>query len=114
MYLNLFQTISKSDYNKWLREHIQAESAMEDRDEKLMDSACRIENDLDLLGATGIEDKLQDRVPETILRLRQAGMKVWVLTGDKQETAIQVAYSSQLFDPEQELIVINADNKVRM
>ena len=85
---------------------------MGDREQKLMESACRIESDLELLGATGIEDKLQDQVPETIYRLRQAGMKVWVLTGDKQETAIQVAYSSQLFDPEQELIVLNANDKV--
>ena len=85
---------------------------MEDRERKLMDSACRMECNLELLGATGIEDKLQDRVPETIFRLRQAGIKVWVLTGDKQETAIQVAYSSALFDPEQELIVMNANNKV--
>jgi magnesium-transporting ATPase (P-type) len=61
----------------------------------------------------GIEDKLQEGVPETIHNLRMAGIKVWVLTGDKQETAIQIAYSSQLFNPEQQLIVVNAENKVR-
>ena len=60
----------------------------------------------------GIEDKLQDGVPETIANLRKAGIKVWVLTGDKQETAIQVAYSSQLFNPEQQLIIVNAENHV--
>lgn len=105
------KTISKGEYNTWIKEHLQAETCMGDREQKLMESACRIECDLELLGATGIEDKLQDQVPETIYRLRQAGMKVWVLTGDKQETAIQVAYSSQLFDPEQELIVLNANDK---
>ena len=109
---NFFQTISKAEYTKWQQEHLEAETSMEDRERKLMDSACRMECNLELLGATGIEDKLQDRVPETIFRLRQAGIKVWVLTGDKQETAIQVAYSSALFDPEQELIVMNANNKV--
>lgn len=61
----------------------------------------------------GIEDKLQEGVPETIHNLRVAGIKVWVLTGDKQETAIQVAYSSQLFNPGQELITVNAESKVR-
>ena len=113
-YIISLQTISKPDYNKWVREHLAAETSMEARDVKLMESACRIESDLELLGATGIEDKLQERVPETIYSLRKAGIKVWVLTGDKQETAIQVAYSSQLFDPEQELIVMNANNMVRI
>jgi len=60
----------------------------------------------------GIEDKLQEGVPETIASLREAGIKVWVLTGDKQETAIQIAYSSQLFNTDQELVIVNAENKV--
>ena len=51
-----------------------------------------MEWDLTLLGATGIEDKLQEGVPETINNLRKAGIVVWVLTGDKQETAINIAY----------------------
>ena len=42
---------------------------------------------------SGIEDKLQEGVPDAIYRLRQAGIVVWVLTGDKQETAINIAYS---------------------
>ena len=44
-------------------------------------------------GATGIEDRLQDGVPETIAALRKAGLQIWVLTGDKQETAINIAYA---------------------
>ena len=47
-----------------------------------------IETDLILMGATAIEDKLQDGVPECIQSLLVAGIKVWVLTGDKMETAI--------------------------
>ena len=50
----------------------------------LWESYSRMENRLKLLGATGIEDKLQDGVPETIANLREAGIVVWVLTGDKQ------------------------------
>ena len=60
------------------------------REKLLMDSYWRIEKKLTLLGATGIEDKLQEGVPNTIANLRLAGIVVWVLTGDKQETAINI------------------------
>jgi len=49
-----------------------------------------IEQDLDLMGATGIEDRLQDGVTDSIRALQAAGITVWVLTGDKQETAINI------------------------
>lgn len=57
---------------------------MEDRDKKLDDVYEEIEQNLVLLGATAIEDKLQDGVPQAIANLAQAGIKIWVLTGDKQ------------------------------
>jgi len=53
---------------------------------------------MQLLGATAIEDKLQEEVPETIIALKRAGIKVWVLTGDKVETAINVGYAAGLLD----------------
>ena len=56
---------------------------MERRDEKVAEVYEEIEKDLILLGATAIEDKLQDGVPQCIERLTQAGIKIWVLTGDK-------------------------------
>ena len=55
-----------------------------------------IEKNLFLLGATGIEDKLQEGVPETIDDLMKAGIRIWMLTGDKKETAINIAFSCQL------------------
>lgn len=55
------------------------------------------------VGATGIEDRLQDGVPETIQALRDAAIVVWVLTGDKQETAVNIAYSCALFTPDMEV-----------
>lgn len=58
----------------------------------------KIEKDLIVIGATAIEDKLQDEVGETIEALKHAGIKVWVLTGDKVETAINIAYSCRLLD----------------
>ena len=53
---------------------------------------------MDLVGATAIEDKLQDEVGETIAKLKMAGIKIWVLTGDKIETAINIGYSCKLLD----------------
>ena len=66
-----------------------------------------IEKDLILLGATAIEDKLQDEVGETILNLREAGLKVWVLTGDKIETAINIGFSCKLLNNEMEKIIVD-------
>ena len=64
-------------------------------------------------GATGIEDRLQDGVPETIASLRKAGLQIWVLTGDKQETAVNIAYACKLLDPEEEILTLNADSQVQ-
>jgi len=62
--------------------------SLEDREEKIAAASGEIERDLRLLGATAIEDRLQDGVPETIADLKAAGIKVWVATGDRLETAI--------------------------
>ena len=75
-----------------------------------MDKAAElIEKDLFLLGATAIEDRLQDGVPDTIHSLAQAGIKIWVLTGDRQETAINIGYSCKLITEEMNLIVVNEE-----
>lgn len=66
------------------------------RQEMLEELAEEMERDLQLLGATGIEDRLQDGVPETIQLLKRAGIKIWVLTGDKMETAISIGVSTGL------------------
>ena len=78
------QELSLDDYNSWMEQRRNAERSLHHREKLLHQSACRLECKLELLGATGIEDRLQDGVPETIERLREAGIKVWVLTGDKQ------------------------------
>lgn len=105
------RVISPEEYENWVRKHTYAESALEDRDQLLLESANRIEKDFELLGATGIEDTLQDGVPETIDSLRKAGIKVWVLTGDKEETAVQVAYSTKLFSSNQVVITITGEDQ---
>lgn len=55
-----------------------------------------LEHDLELLGLTGVEDKLQDDVKQTLELLRNAGIKIWMLTGDKVETATCIAISTKL------------------
>ena len=69
-----------------------------------------MEKDLTLLGATAIEDKLQDGVPETISTLLKAKIRVWVLTGDKQETAINIGYSCKLLKNNSNLIKLNTSS----
>ncbi|XP_060681806.1 phospholipid-transporting ATPase IH isoform X1 [Hemiscyllium ocellatum] len=74
-----------------------AKLALQERDRKLAEAYDLIESDLDLLGATAVEDRLQDKAAETVEALQKAGMKVWVLTGDKMETAQATCYACKLF-----------------
>eukprot|EP00794_Sanderia_malayensis_P007449 gene7449-8271_t len=103
--------LSEETYASWSEHFKEAEIAFENREERIAESAEEIENDFELLGATGVEDKLQDGVSDTIASLREAGIKVWVLTGDKQETAINIAFSCKLLDENMEIIVMNATTK---
>ncbi|BAT74600.1 hypothetical protein VIGAN_01230300 [Vigna angularis var. angularis] len=68
-----------------------------------------IENDLILIGSTAIEDKLQEGVPACIETLQRAGIKIWVLTGDKIETAINIAYACNLINNEMKQFVISSE-----
>lgn len=77
--------------------------------EKIAEAANLIERKLKLIGATAIEDKLQDGVPDTIAALLEADIYVWVLTGDKQETAINIGYSCRLLTQGMQLILLNED-----
>lgn len=71
-------------FNNWKQRHQEAALALENREERLDAIYEEIERDMSLLGVTAIEDKLQDGVPQTIANLMLAGIKIWVLTGDKQ------------------------------
>ncbi|XP_036372261.1 probable phospholipid-transporting ATPase IF isoform X4 [Megalops cyprinoides] len=84
---------SAEEYEEVDRRLHEARTALQQREERLAEAFAFIERDLQLLGATGVEDKLQEKVQETIEALRLAGIKVWVLTGDKVETAVSVSLS---------------------
>ncbi|RWW81255.1 hypothetical protein BHE74_00010387 [Ensete ventricosum] len=85
--------LSRNDFEVWHSAYEKASTALYGRGSLLRAVASSVENNLQILGASGIEDKLQQGVPEAIKSLRQAGLRVWVLTGDKQETAISIGYS---------------------
>ena len=72
----------------WSDRYHEASVAMDEREEKIEAVCEELETDLRLLGATAVEDRLQDEVPETIADLKRGGIKIWVATGDKLETAI--------------------------
>ncbi|XP_023168808.2 probable phospholipid-transporting ATPase IA isoform X4 [Drosophila hydei] len=94
-------------YEEWTQTHHKASIALQYRESKLEDSCNLIETNLRLLGATAIEDKLQEGVPETIAALLEAGIYIWVLTGDKQETAINIGYSCKLISHNMDILILN-------
>ncbi|KRY16361.1 putative phospholipid-transporting ATPase IA [Trichinella patagoniensis] len=102
--------INEEFYVEWNKKFCEASVALHEREKKLEAVAELIEKDLKLLGATAIEDKLQEGVPETIAALLKADIKIWVLTGDKQETAINIACSSKLITPTMALMFVNKDS----
>uniref|UniRef100_A0AAQ4S2A7 Phospholipid-transporting ATPase n=1 Tax=Gasterosteus aculeatus aculeatus TaxID=481459 RepID=A0AAQ4S2A7_GASAC len=101
--------VSESSYQQWLEIHRRASTSLQNRSLKLEESYELIEKNLQLLGATAIEDKLQDKVPETIETLMKADIKIWILTGDKQETAINIGHSCKLLTKNMGMLVINED-----
>ncbi|QHO31957.1 hypothetical protein HN51_020077 [Arachis hypogaea] len=103
--------LSVSEFDQWHFAFEAASTALLGRAALLRKVASNVENNLCILGATAIEDKLQKGVPESIESLRTAGIKVWVLTGDKQETAISIGYSSKLLTNSTTQIIINSNNR---
>ncbi|KJZ78373.1 hypothetical protein HIM_02411 [Hirsutella minnesotensis 3608] len=101
------RTISEQEYLSWKRLYNQAATSLTDRQERIEAAGDMIEQSLELVGATAIEDKLQKGVPETIDRLRRANIKIWMLTGDKRETAINIAHSARICRPASDVFIID-------
>ncbi|AED90805.1 Phospholipid-transporting ATPase 1 [Arabidopsis thaliana] len=102
--------LNDSEFEQWHSSFEAASTALIGRAGLLRKVAGNIETNLRIVGATAIEDKLQRGVPEAIESLRIAGIKVWVLTGDKQETAISIGFSSRLLTRNMRQIVINSNS----
>ncbi|MQL96868.1 hypothetical protein Taro_029549 [Colocasia esculenta] len=104
-----YRELSNELYESWNEKFIQAKSSLRDREKKLDEVAELIEKDLTLIGCTAIEDKLQEGVPACIETLSRAGIKIWVLTGDKMETAINIAYACNLINNHMKQFMISSE-----
>ncbi|KAI9297264.1 phospholipid-translocating P-type ATPase [Neoconidiobolus thromboides FSU 785] len=107
-----YKQITREEYISWKKEHQKAITAINEREELIEQSYCNIEHSFELLGCTGIEDKLQTNVPTTIASLRKAGIKIWMLTGDKLITAIQIGKSCHLLPSDNGNTVILSANEL--
>ncbi|XP_025779858.1 phospholipid-transporting ATPase IB-like [Puma concolor] len=105
-----YTDLTEKQYQQWLMEYKKASAVIQDRRQSLEECYDHIEKEFLLLGATAIEDHLQARVPETITTLLNANIKIWVLTGDKQETAINIAYSCKLLSTKMPCIRLNSNS----
>lgn len=99
------------EYQEWNAKHEVAAATLVDREDEMEKVADVIERELTLLGGTAIEDRLQDGVPDSIEILGEAGIKLWVLTGDKVETAINIGFSCNLLNTDMELLVIKCSGE---
>uniref|UniRef100_A0A672Z206 Phospholipid-transporting ATPase n=1 Tax=Sphaeramia orbicularis TaxID=375764 RepID=A0A672Z206_9TELE len=103
-----YRDLSEDEWEAWSESHRCADKATDCREDRLAAAYEEIEQDMMLLGATAIEDKLQEGVPETIAILSLANIKIWVLTGDKQETAVNIGYSCKMLtDDMTEVFIIS-------
>uniref|UniRef100_A0A5F8GJ69 Phospholipid-transporting ATPase n=1 Tax=Monodelphis domestica TaxID=13616 RepID=A0A5F8GJ69_MONDO len=103
-----YKEYTREEYRIINQKILEAKMALQDREEKLEKVFDEIENDMNLIGATAVEDRLQDQAAETIEALHKAGMKVWVLTGDKMETAKSTCYACRLFQTNTELLELTS------
>lgn len=95
--------ISFDEYENWSRKYELAKTEMEDREKKVQKIVDELEENMEFLCVTGVEDKLQIDVADTIESLRNGGVQVWMLTGDKVETATCIAISTGLKAKSQKL-----------
>ncbi|KAK1931978.1 Phospholipid-transporting ATPase IB [Phytophthora citrophthora] len=102
--------LTEEEYLAWDVKYQEAVTSLTNRDELLEQVAEIIETEMKIVGATAIEDKLQAGVPAAIANLAQAGIKIWMLTGDKEETAINIGHACQLINEGMSLLIINSED----
>lgn len=125
-----YRVLSEEEYLDWSRVYDAAAASTTDRDEALDKASEQIEHSLHILGATALEDKLQEGVPQAIETLHQAGIKLWILTGavfadvfssnlisvrftgDKLQTAIEIGFSCNLLKQDMDIFIISAETAV--
>ncbi|KAI0329328.1 phospholipid-translocating P-type ATPase [Cubamyces sp. BRFM 1775] len=105
-----YRYLTEQEYVEWVRTYEAATSSINDRDEEIEKANDLVEHSLRILGATALEDKLQEGVPEAIETLHKAGIKLWILTGDKVQTAIEIGFSCNLLKNDMEIMILSADS----
>ncbi|KAL2523332.1 putative phospholipid-transporting ATPase 8 [Forsythia ovata] len=106
-----YRELTEEEFRSWEEEFLKAQTSLNvDRDALVDAAADKIERNLILLGATAVEDKLQKGVPACIDKLANAGIKIWVITGDKMETAINIGYACSLLRDDMKQIVVTLDS----
>ena len=103
--------LSDEEYENWAKIYDKATAAVADREMEIEKACEMVEHSLTIVGATALEDKLQEGVPESIEMLHRAGIKLWILTGDKLQTAIEIGYSCNLLTNDMEVMIISADSE---
>ncbi|CAN6242104.1 unnamed protein product [Urochloa humidicola] len=104
-----WRDVDEDEYKEWSKNFQEASCSLDNRESKIAEVCQSLEQNLHILGVTAIEDRLQDGVPETIKLLRNAGINVWMLTGDRQNTAIQIGLLCNLItsEPNSQLLSIS-------
>ncbi|CAK4150020.1 unnamed protein product [Aphanomyces euteiches] len=102
-----YKRLTLAEFMAWSAAYTKAKTSIVERESKLTECARMMETHLKLVGATGVEDQLQDGVPDCIETLSAAGINIWMLTGDKDETAISIANSCGLLSDQSQLVVLN-------
>ncbi|KAF7929766.1 hypothetical protein BELL_0037g00080 [Botrytis elliptica] len=102
-----YRFLEEQEYTGWKKIYLDATTSLVDRQNMIENAGEMIEQDFDLAGATAIEDKLQKGVPETVDKLRRANIKIWMLTGDKRETAINIAHSARIAKHYSEVVILD-------
>ena len=106
-----YREIEKDEFDSWFKRYQEAICSINNREEKVEEVSNEIENNLYLVGATAIEDRLQDDVADTIESLLKARIRIWVITGDKRETAINIGFSCNLLTADMFPIILDSTNE---
>ncbi len=112
-----FKPLHAATVRDWTEQYVEAINDSHERAAQRQGQPNRIdtlmqemESDLILQGATANEDKLQDGVPECVATLMRAGVKVWMLTGDKEETAINIGHSTRLLQDDLDVLSVTSSS----
>jgi phospholipid-transporting ATPase len=105
--------IDEAVYEKWAKKYQTASTSI-NKEKEMNEVAEELEVEFDLIGSTAIEDKLQEDVGRTIHDIKRAGIKVWVLTGDKVETAINIGYACRLLNNEMNIFILKETKPKRV